>query len=60
MLISNPSAGGNTGGQANNYNGTRRIPVVFADYKIGNPSAGPANTEDRGVVEFLVVFEPAT
>ncbi|HTJ74075.1 MAG TPA: YceI family protein [Acidimicrobiales bacterium] len=38
-------------------NGT--IPVVFADYKIANPSAGPATTEDHGVLEFLVVFEKA-
>jgi polyisoprenoid-binding protein YceI len=36
-------------------NGT--IPVVFADYKIANPSAGPATTGDNGVLEFLVVFE---
>lgn len=32
------------------------IPIVFADYNIGNPSAGPATTEDHGVIEFLVVF----
>jgi len=38
-------------------NGT--IPIVFADYKIDNPSGGPARTEDDGVLEFLVVFEPA-
>ncbi len=38
-------------------NGT--IPIVFADYKISNPSGGPATTEDHGVLEFLVVFEPA-
>ncbi len=38
-------------------NGT--IPIVFADYRIPNPSAGPASTEDRGVVEFLVVFAKA-
>jgi polyisoprenoid-binding protein YceI len=38
-------------------NGT--IPIVFADYRIPNPSAGPATTEDRGVVEFLVVFAKA-
>jgi polyisoprenoid-binding protein YceI len=35
-------------------NGT--IPVVFADYGIPNPSAGPASTEDHGVIEFLVAF----
>ncbi len=38
-------------------NGT--IPIVFADYQIDNPSGGPATTEDHGVLEFLVVFEPA-
>ena len=38
-------------------NGT--IPVVFADYKIANPSAGPATTQDNGVLEFLVVFQKA-
>jgi len=38
-------------------NGT--IPVVFADYNVNNPSGGPANTEDHGVLEFLVVFEKA-
>lgn len=32
------------------------IPIVFADYNIANPSAGPATTEDHGVIEFLVVF----
>ena len=30
------------------------IPVVFADYNIPNPSFGPAQTEDRGQVEFLL------
>lgn len=38
-------------------NGT--IPIVFADYKIDNPSGGPATTEDHGVIEFLVVFATA-
>ena len=38
-------------------NGT--IPIVFADYNVNNPSGGPANTEDHGVLEFLVVFEKA-
>lgn len=38
-------------------NGT--IPVVFADYRIPNPSGGPASTEDHGVIEFLLVFEKA-
>ena len=30
------------------------IPVVFADYGIGNPSGGPAQTEDHGEIEFLL------
>jgi polyisoprenoid-binding protein YceI len=34
-----------------------KIPVVFADYRIANPSGGPATTADNGVIEFLVVFE---
>jgi polyisoprenoid-binding protein YceI len=38
-------------------NGT--IPIVFADYGIPNPSFGPASTEDKGVIEFLVVFAKA-
>ena len=38
-------------------NGT--IPVVFADYRISNPSGGPATTADNGLLEFLVVFERA-
>jgi polyisoprenoid-binding protein YceI len=38
-------------------NGT--IPIVFADYRIPNPSGGPASTEDHGVIEFLVVFAKA-
>ncbi len=35
-------------------NGT--IPVVFADYGIGNPTFGPASTDDHGEIEFLVTF----
>ena len=35
-------------------NGT--IPVVFADYDIPDPSFGPAQVEDHGVIEFLVNF----
>ena len=33
------------------------IPVVFADYGIDNPSFGPIQTEDHGLVEFVLVFE---
>ena len=32
------------------------VPIVFADYGVGNPSGGPATTEDHGVLEFLIVF----
>jgi polyisoprenoid-binding protein YceI len=35
------------------------IPVVFADYGIENPSFGQVKTEDQGLVEFVLVFEPA-
>lgn len=35
------------------------IPVLFADYGIDNPSGGIVTTEDNGLVEFVLVFEPA-
>ena len=35
------------------------IPITFADYGIGNPSAGPASVGDDGTLEFLLAFEPA-
>lgn len=35
------------------------IPVVFADYDIADPSGGPAEVGDDGVLEFLLAFEPA-
>lgn len=35
------------------------IPVVFTDWNIPNPTFGPAKTEDRGVLELLVVFARA-
>lgn len=35
------------------------IPVVFEDYGIDNPSFGGITTEDNGVLEFVLVFEPA-
>lgn len=34
------------------------IPVVFADYGIANPSIGGITTEDNGLLEFVLVFEP--
>ncbi len=35
------------------------IPVLFSDYGIDNPSFGVVATEDNGLVEFVLVFEPA-
>jgi polyisoprenoid-binding protein YceI len=35
------------------------IPVKFAEWNIPNPSFGPANTEDNGVIEFLLHFSHA-
>ena len=35
------------------------IPVVFADYSIANPSSGGISTEDNGLLEFVLVFEPS-
>jgi polyisoprenoid-binding protein YceI len=32
------------------------IPVVFAEWGIPDPSFGPAQTEDHGQIEFLLVF----
>ncbi|MEX0790039.1 MAG: YceI family protein [Actinomycetota bacterium] len=36
---------------------TGSIPIVFADYNIDNPSGGPAQTEDSGIMEFAINFE---
>ncbi len=35
------------------------IPVLFSDYGIDNPSFTGVTTEDNGLVEFVLVFEPA-
>ena len=35
------------------------IPVLFEDYGIDNPSFGAISVEDEGLVEFVLVFEPA-
>ena len=35
------------------------IPVLFSDYGIDNPSFGGVTTEDNGLVEFVLVFDPA-
>ena len=39
---------------------TGSLNIVFADWGIDNPSGGPAQTEDHGILEFLVVFEKAS
>jgi hypothetical protein len=31
--------------------------VLFADYDIDNPSFGPVETEDNGLLEILLIFE---
>ena len=33
--------------------------MLFADYGIANPSNGGISTEDNGLVEFVLVFQPA-
>lgn len=35
------------------------IAITFADWNISNPSGGPASTEDRGILEFLINFAHA-
>jgi polyisoprenoid-binding protein YceI len=35
------------------------IPILFADYDIDNPSTSGITTEDNGLLEFILVFEPA-
>src|ERR1700674_3629953 len=35
------------------------IPITFADWNIPNPSFGPAQTDDHGIVEFLLTFQHA-
>lgn len=35
------------------------IPIVFADYEIPDPSIGPVQTEDNGVLEFAVTLTRA-
>jgi polyisoprenoid-binding protein YceI len=44
-------------GAAIEVNGS--TPIKFADYGISDPSGGPAQAEDHGVMEFLVIFEKA-
>jgi len=35
------------------------IPILFSDYGIQNPSYGPVKTHDDGLLEFVLVFQPA-
>ena len=48
------------GVEAERTGGTIRIvgsiPIIFADYGIPNPSAGPAQVGDEGELEFLLVL----
>jgi polyisoprenoid-binding protein YceI len=36
------------------------VPITWSEYGIGAPSGGPATVEDRGSMEFLITFQPAT
>jgi polyisoprenoid-binding protein YceI len=38
---------------------TGSIPIVFADFEIPNPSIGPVETEDRGLLEFSLSLKAA-
>jgi polyisoprenoid-binding protein YceI len=58
--VTNPVTFELTAQQANGKIGVLgNIGVVFADYSIANPSFGGVTTEDRGLLEFVLVFEPA-
>jgi polyisoprenoid-binding protein YceI len=35
------------------------IPIVFADFNVGNPSFGPVTTEDHGLLEFTLNLQHA-
>jgi len=35
------------------------VPIVWSDYDIPNPDFGPNDVADEGLMEFLLVFEPA-
>ncbi|NNE11975.1 MAG: YceI family protein [Ilumatobacter sp.] len=58
--VTNPVTFDVTAEQANGRIGVLgNIPVVFEDYDIDNPSIGGITTEDNGLLEFVLVFEPA-
>ena len=61
LVVTNPVTFEVTAKQENGLIGVQgSIPVVFNDYGIANPSNGGVQTEDNGVVEFVLVFEPAS
>ena len=58
--VTNPVTFDVTAKQENGLIGVQgSIPVLFSDYAIANPSNGGITTEDNGLVEFVLVFEPA-
>jgi polyisoprenoid-binding protein YceI len=58
--VTNPVSFDVTAKQENGRIGVQgSIPVLFSDYGIANPSNGGITTEDNGLVEFVLVFEPA-
>ena len=58
--VTNPVTFEVTAKQENGLIGVQgTIPVVFNDYGIANPSNGGVQTEDNGLVEFILVFQPA-
>jgi polyisoprenoid-binding protein YceI len=58
--VTNPVTFDVTAKQENGLIGVQgSIPVLFSDYGIANPSSGGITTEDNGLVEFVLVFEPA-
>lgn len=59
--VTNPVTFDVTAEQANGRIGVLgNIPVVFADYEIANPSTAGITTEDNGLLEFVLVFEPVS
>jgi polyisoprenoid-binding protein YceI len=58
--VTNPVTFDVTAKQENGLIGVQgSIPVLFSDYGIANPSNGGITTEDNGLVEFVLVFQPA-
>ena len=58
--VTNPVTFDVTAKQENGLIGVQgAIPVVFEDYGIANPSNSGITTEDNGLVEFVLVFQPA-